>query len=40
MRLGPAGRLSRRLEASSSYVYGVGAFLLAGSELAQLSRRR
>ena len=36
----PVGASPDAFEASSSYVYGVGAFLLAGSELAQLSPRR
>lgn len=36
----PVGASPDSFAASSSYVYGVGAFLLAGSELAQLSGRR
>jgi unsaturated rhamnogalacturonyl hydrolase len=36
----PVGASPDAFQASSSYVYGVGAFLLAGSELAQLSRGR
>jgi unsaturated rhamnogalacturonyl hydrolase len=36
----PVGASPDAYQASSSYVYGVGAFLLAGSELAQLSRGR
>jgi len=36
----PVGASPDSFAASSSYVYGVGAFLLAGSELAQLSAGR
>jgi rhamnogalacturonyl hydrolase YesR len=36
----PIGGEPGKFKPSSSYVYGVGAFLLAGSELAQLSEKR
>jgi rhamnogalacturonyl hydrolase YesR len=36
----PIGAEPGQFKPSSSYVYGVGAFLLAGSELAQLSGKR
>jgi unsaturated rhamnogalacturonyl hydrolase len=36
----PIGGEPGKFKASSSYVYGVGAFLLAGSELAQLSGKK
>lgn len=35
----PIGGEPGKFKPSSSYVYGVGAFLLAGSELAQISRK-
>ena len=35
----PVGGAPDQFKPSSSYVYGVGAFLLAGSELAQLGRK-
>jgi rhamnogalacturonyl hydrolase YesR len=34
----PIGAAPGQFKPSSSYVYGVGAFLLAGSELVQISR--
>jgi hypothetical protein len=34
----PIGGEPDRFKPSSSYVYGVGAFLLAGSELAEMAK--
>jgi hypothetical protein len=34
----PIGAAPDQFKPSSSYVYGVGAFLMAGSELAQMTK--